>query len=93
MQTRNQKKVATTLEELLQQFPESRLVENRYRSMRVVLKKHWKFVETVNQKDMIEFLKDVVYLDRKIRLETEGEQEELKQQLSEEKQVELGYQI
>lgn len=59
--------------------------------MRVALKKHWKFMETVDQKDMIEFLKDVVYLDRKIRLETEGKQEELKQQLAEAKQVELGY--
>jgi len=91
MQSKSQKKIATTLENLLQQFPEAGLVENRYRSLRVVLKKHWKFVETVDQKDMINFLKDVVYLDRRIRLATEGQQDELKQQLSEEKQLELGY--
>lgn len=91
MQSRNHKKVAQTLDELLQQFPHAGLVENRYSSLRVVLRRHWNFVSTVDQKDMETFLKDVVYLDRKIRQLTEGKQDKLKQQLATEKRLELGY--
>jgi hypothetical protein len=40
---------------------------------------------------MCDFLKDVVYLDRELRKKTQGEEDEIKEQLAQEKEIELGY--
>lgn len=75
--------------------PSARKVENRYKALRWLLKdRFYSTFKDTNNEVMEAMLFDAITLDRKIRKLTEGEQDELKQQLSEEFQVEeLGFQI
>ena len=92
MQTRSQKKIASDLQKVLDADPITHKVENRYNTLRAALRdKYPDLVANTDKTQMLDFLKDVVYLDRKLRQLTEGEEENLKQVLSEEAQVELGY--
>jgi len=80
------------MHKLLDDYPESRLVKHRYRSLRwFLLEKYPLIMESVGRDAMCDFLKDVVYLDRELRKKTEGEENELKQNLAQEKVIELGY--
>lgn len=89
--TRAQKSLAKDLQKVLE-IPDAHEVKNRYRTIRYALRGRWgHLVDSVSKESMCEFLKDVVYLDRKLRKLTEGEEEELKETLSQEKQIELGY--
>lgn len=68
---------------LFKAHPEAKLVQNRYRALKSLLKKKYTFGEmTDGQIEAMAF--DCVSYDRKLRLFTEGEQVELKQELSEE---------
>lgn len=68
------------------------LVENRYRTMRLTLAKTYpNLIKTTDKEVMLQFLHDVVHLDRKLRRKTEGKQKLLKTILSQEKQIQLGY--
>ncbi len=70
----------------------SNLVENRYRALRYLLNKRYEKQTFTDREMTMNFIKDAVYLDRKMRLWTEGQQVELKKELSEDYQVEeLGY--
>jgi hypothetical protein len=92
-QTIAQKKLSHDLDMILTN-EEARLVKNRYRTIRKTLQYSWTaLIDSVGKETMLNFLKDVVYLDRKLRLQTEGEEDELKEQLAQEKQIELGYGI
>lgn len=91
MQSRRQKSIAEDLVEVLKIAPEASLVENKYRTLRITLKRSNPILETLDKDVVIKLLKDAIYLDRKLRQLTEGMQEKLKKQLSEEKMVELGY--
>jgi len=85
---------ADSLTKLLESNEQAHKVEERYRVMMYLLNKEWSnLISTVDKETMKEFLRDAIYCDRKIRLETEGEQEELKEVLSQEKQIELGYEV
>lgn len=91
MQTRIQKAIAKDLQKVLE-IPEAHEVKNRYRTLRYALRGRWpQLVDSVSKESMCEFLKDVVYLDRKLRQMTEGEEKETKKVLSEEAQIDLGY--
>ena len=92
MATRNHKALTEDLEEVLRNLPEAGLVRNRYRTLRMALnKKYTGIISNVSKPVMITFLRDVVYLDRKLRKLTEGKEEELKEELSEEFQLQEGY--
>jgi hypothetical protein len=73
--------------------PEARTVEYRYRTIRGALYEEYpKLIETTDREIMLNFIKDAVYLDRLLRLSTEGEQPLKKKILSQEFQVsQLGY--
>lgn len=78
-----------SLTSLLDSNPEAHLVKNRYKVMMYLLNKEWSNLLSQTDKEVMkEFLKDVIYCDRKIRLETEGDDEEEKEILSQEFQVE-----
>lgn len=64
-------------------------VENRYRTIRYVLYDKYPFLETLPKEQVLEFLKDVVFVDRECRKFTEGRQTELKNLLEQEKIQEL----
>lgn len=83
---------AKELATLLSENQEAHLVENRYKVMLYLLNKEWSNLLSQHDKEkMKEFLRDAIYIDRKIRLETEGEQIEEKEILSQEFQInELG---
>jgi hypothetical protein len=73
-------------EKLYQAHPESKLVKNRYRSLKALLAKRY---PDIQHEDLYDYIKDAIYLDRQIRLETEESEKELKIILSQEKQLEL----
>lgn len=76
------------LAKLIQTNPDSRKLNFRYKVMRWLLVKEWNNLMTkggVND----DFLKDVVYIDRLIRKQTEGYDEELKTISSQEFQLEV----
>ena len=61
--------------------PEMSLVTKRYDSLKLLLQEKYPFIK--EQENHIQFLKDVVYLDRLIRKETEDQEIEKKKILSE----------
>lgn len=71
--------------------PETMLVKNRYRAIRYLLKGRYETQTFENKDQTIEMLKDAIYLDRRLRLYTEHLEQPLKEQLSQEEQIELGY--
>lgn len=80
------------LKTLFKLEPSMKKVKNKYRTLLILLQRNYKpIVKSVSPDTMQEFLKDVIYLDRKIRWMTEGEEKELKKTLSQQTQVELGY--
>lgn len=75
-------------------FPETKKVEKRYEALKGLLqKKYDPIMESVSHETLLQFLRDTVYLDRKLRLETEGYQQEKKKILSQEYQLENGYEV
>ena len=73
--------------DLYQAIPESKLVKNRYRTLKALLKE--KYPDICVDDGVIEFMRDVIYNDREIRKDTEGMEQELKTILSQERQLEL----
>lgn len=83
----------TKIRDMFTADPETKLVKNRYRAIRWLLTQPYNDITTAAEKErLLSFLKDAVYLDRRLRLATEGLEDEMKQELSENYQVEeLGY--
>lgn len=81
------------IEKLLANIPESRLTKNRYRVIKFILQNYFpKLYELYPEETLIQLFKDVIYIDRKHRKLTEGNEDELKKVLSQEYQIkELGY--
>lgn len=72
-----------------QREPQSKLTKNRYRAIRVALTKSYPtLINGTDKEVMLNFLRDVVYLDRKQRLLTEDLEREEKEELSQEYQLE-----
>ncbi len=93
-ETRRKKSIKKSLNELLDKYPDAHKVSERYRLMRAVLSEEYgNLIENTSRELMMQFLKDVVYLDRQVRKETEGEETEEKHLLAKEKMEELGYTI
>lgn len=94
--TKHRQTLKTALQDLLK-VKEARKVEMRYRVIRGALYKAYPNLITNTDRDtMLAFIKDVVYLDRQVRLLTEGEQELEKEILSQDYQInvlnkEVGY--
>jgi len=65
---------------LFELAPEMSLVAKRYDSLKLLLQEKYPFIK--EQENHIQFLKDVVYLDRLIRKETEDQEIEKKKILS-----------
>lgn len=71
------------LSKTLKEFPEANLVKNRYKTMHWVLKDFYPIISgSVSQDTFRDFLREVVYLDRQVRLYTQGKQKEEKEVLS-----------
>lgn len=70
-------------------LPEAHLLENRYRTIRSALFALYPNLITNTDKEvMLNFLKDTCYLDRILRLETQGEEKEKKTIASQKFQLE-----
>lgn len=92
MTTRERYKQVMT--DLMEAKPEAKLVENRYRVMRYVLRKYIPQLETLKDSEIEDICRDVVYLDRQIRILTEDTEREKKEILSQEYQIkELGREV
>lgn len=91
MNHRNKKlaKYRSALADLFATRPDAYRVANRYRVMRSVLLQEYIDVGVIEKEVMLEMLKDITFLDREIRLFTQGHEDELKDKLSAEKIVEL----
>lgn len=79
------------IDELFKEFPESQLTKNRYKSLVHLLVQQYPEMKQLSSETWKVILFDADYLNRKIRWYTEGKETELKNILSQEKQVELGY--
>lgn len=80
------------IEKIFEQIPESKLVKNRYRTIRALLDiQRYSIFNDISQETLLEYIKDCVWLDRELRKLTSKEERELKQKLSLEKQQQLGY--
>ncbi len=91
--TKHKRAMVTTLENLFLEHPKAKTVEYRYKSLRYVLKRHFSGLEGIPDDHFEKILKDCVFLDRKIRKLTEGIDQEKKEILSQEKILELGYEV
>lgn len=84
-QTLRRQKLSHLLQKVLDNIPESHLVQFRQRTIRKVLVDEYpELIKSVSKEKMIEFFKEIIYLDRKLRLLTEGEQKKEKKLLSDE---------
>lgn len=81
------------IERIFEEVPDSKSVKNRYRTIRALLdiQRYKEITETIGKETLLEYIKDCVWLDRELRKLTSKEEQELKQQLAQEKQIELGY--
>lgn len=61
-------------------------VKHRYDTLKLLLQEKYPFIK---ENDIINLLKDTIYLDRELRLYTADLEIELKRELAQEKQVEL----
>ncbi len=69
--------------------PESRYVKYRYRTLLASIRTAYpNLTSSVDKEVMMKFIKDVVYLDRLLRLKTSGVDEEKKEELSQSFQLE-----
>jgi len=93
--TRHNNKLTEDLMVVLKCHKEASLVAFRYRTILSALRGAYPDLTTnTNKEVMLEFLRDVVYLDRKLRKLTEGKDGEQKEILSQEYQLnELGAEI
>ncbi len=74
---------------LFEAEPNSKLVAYRYRTLRYLLLENYPMLEEIGKETVLNILRDTVYLDRKLRLETEGLEEEEKEVLSQTYQLEM----
>ena len=83
--TIRQEHYKSKLTEVVEKDLDARLVVNRYRLMKYLLHKEWSnLMQGINSEALDGFLKDVVYLDRKIREATEPYDQENKKILEQE---------
>lgn len=68
------------MSKLFREYPSTKLVKNRYLTIRVMLQD--KYPEVKENPRMEKILKDAIWLDRKIRWATEDSEQDLKQELS-----------
>ena len=87
--------IKLSLSNALKEIPEAKEVKNRYRLMLYVLTNYYPIITGSVSKDTFkEFLREVVYLDRQIRLNTSGVDTEKKEILSQDFQLkELDYEV
>ncbi len=78
------------LTKLLNEHPEARRIAQRYKVLAYVLNKEHPNLISKNE-SWDNFLHDVLYIDRLIRRETEGIDDDIKEELSNKKKIELGY--
>lgn len=77
-----------TLKDLLEGHPEASKVKEKYRVLMYLLSREWKnLILSRENETMKDFLKDVIYADRLIRKQTEDIDEEEKEILSQEFQL------
>lgn len=91
-ETEKRNKIKSDMQKTLDKYPEAHLVSGRYKLIYHSLKEIYpNLMSQVSKDTMLEFLKDVVYTDRLVRLKTEDEDKENKDKLEVEKLLELGY--
>lgn len=70
--------------DLFKQYPEAKLTKNRHKTNRVLLTQRFSELKDIPKDRMCQIIFDCVTLDRRLRLWTQGEEQELKEQLSQE---------
>ena len=87
--------IKRSLANAIRTIPEATDVKNRYRLMSYILNDFYPIISgSVSRDTFKEFLREVVYLDRMIRKETQGKDEEEKTILSQDFQLkELDYEV
>lgn len=93
IKTTRLKQLRASLEKTLKLTPEASKVINRTRTIRYALLSDYPSI-LANKEVSLGLIKEILYLDRKLRLETEGIDEEEKEILSQEFQInELGAEV
>lgn len=82
------------MKKLFEDAPESKYVRNRHRTVRYCLLEKYPWIETIPKEQMLTFLRETVYIERILRLETENIEKQTKKILSDQFVAEeLNYQI
>lgn len=82
------------MSKLFEAHTESKYVRERYRTIRYTLLEKYPWIETIPKEEFLTFLRETVYIDRLLRLSTEGIEPTTKKILSQQFQAEeLDYQI
>ena len=88
--TQKLKRYRSNMARILNNNQDADKVENRYRLIRATLLAEFpNTVGDIEKETMLELLKDITFLDREVRLFTEGKEDELKNKLSAQKITEL----
>lgn len=79
----------SSLTKLLVEKPEARLVKNKYKVLKTLLANEWSnsMKSGFTSENMESFLQDVTYCDRMLRKHTEGDDDETKEVLSQDFQL------
>lgn len=70
------------IDRLFEVAPEMKSVKNRYKTLKTLIQERYPQIKDMPNAES--FLKDIVYLDRKVRWVTEGEEAQTKKILSQE---------
>lgn len=74
---------------LFNEFPEMQLTENRIMAHKMLIQKRYQqIIDGVSPDTILQFIKVIIHNDRKMRLYTQGLQDKIKKQLSDQYLVE-----
>lgn len=80
------------LQKIIKKYPECNLTRNKYKAITLMLKELHPEIGNINNKILLEVVFNAIHADRDWRKLTEGNEQELKEILSQDYQInELGY--
>lgn len=93
-ETLRERRMSDQMQKALNLFPDAWKVKERYRTIYYAMKQEYpNLLASHGKETMLMFMRDCIYLDRKLRKLTEGQDQEVKNELEIIKQRELEYNV
>lgn len=87
----SRERINKAIETMVSRYPDASLVKNKYKVISASIMQCYPVTKDLGRATMEAIIDDAIHLDRKWRQLTEGKDQENKKILSQEKQIELGY--